>query len=128
MFLFSYFCIFLYFGIFYKIIFSKVPYFHENWTLDVSWTASYEITLVCLSVRPSVRPPLNLLKIESLVFSDIVRDDSWLWYLVNGKARFFGKNWQSKFVPSRPKTDPKWGLSQFYWVWIIIFPLLCIQW
>ena len=47
------------------------------WTLDVSWTASYEITLcpfVCLSVCPS----LNFLKIGSLVFSDIVHDDSGL--------------------------------------------------
>ena len=50
------------------------------WTLDVSQTASYKITLVrqsvCLSVRPSVRPSLSFLKIGSLVFSNIVHDDS----------------------------------------------------
>ena len=39
-----------------------------SWTLDVSRTGSYEITLACLSVRLSVRPSLNFLKIESLVF------------------------------------------------------------
>ena len=51
------------------------------WTLDVSRTASYEISLVrlsarCPSVRPSVRPSLSFLKIGPLVFSDIVHDDS----------------------------------------------------
>ena len=39
------------------------------WTLDVSRTASYEINLVCQSVS-------LFLKIGSLVFSDIVSDDS----------------------------------------------------
>ena len=38
-------------------------------TLDVSRTASYEITLVRLSVRLSVRPSLNFIKIGSLLFS-----------------------------------------------------------
>ena len=46
---------------------------YRYWTLDVDQTASYIITLVRLSVCPS----LNLLKIGSLVFSDIVHDDSW---------------------------------------------------
>ena len=53
-----------------------------------SRTAIYEITLVrlpvcpsvrlsvCPSVRLFVRPALNFLKIESLVFFDIVHDDS----------------------------------------------------
>ena len=50
---------------------------HHNpcWMLDVSWTASYEITLVRLSVCPSVcssvRSSLSFLKIGSLAFSDI---------------------------------------------------------
>ena len=45
--------------------------------LDVSRTAPYQITLVRLSVCPSVRQPsLSFLKIGSLVFSDIVHDDS----------------------------------------------------
>ena len=42
------------------------------WTLDVSRTASYEITLVRLSICPS----LNFLKIGSLDFTDTVDDDS----------------------------------------------------
>ena len=42
------------------------------WTLDVIWTATYEITLVRLSICPS----LSFLKIGSLVFSDVVHGDS----------------------------------------------------
>ena len=54
---------------------------HTFWTLDFSRTASYEITLV----RPS-------LKIGLLVFSDIVHDDSWPWYLVTDRERFLKNN------------------------------------
>ena len=50
------------------------------WMLDVSQTASYEITLVrqsvCVSACPPVCPSLSFLKIGSLVFSDIVHDYS----------------------------------------------------
>ena len=57
------------------------------WTLDVSRTASYEITLVCLSICPS----LSFLKMGTLVFTDIVvHDDCWPWYLVTDEARFLG--------------------------------------
>ena len=42
--------------------------------LNVSRTVSYEITL-------------SLLKIESLVFSDIVHGDSGPWYLVTEKKK-----------------------------------------
>ena len=49
-------------------------------TLDVSQKASYEIALIHLSVRSSVRlsvrPSLSFLKIGSLVFSDIAYDVS----------------------------------------------------
>ena len=41
-----------------------------------STLVSYEITLIRLSVRLSVRPSLSFLKIGILVFSDIVHDDS----------------------------------------------------
>ena len=61
--------------------------FLDYWTLNVSRTASYEITIVLLSVRPS----LSFLKIGSLVFSDILHDDSWPWYLVTDEARFLKK-------------------------------------
>ena len=54
------------------------------WTLDGSWAASYEITFVRLSVCQS----LIFLKIGSLVFSDIVHDDSRPWSLVTDGARF----------------------------------------
>ena len=65
---------------------------HKVLMLDAwRWrTASYQITLV----RPYVCPSLNFLKIGSLGFSDIVHDDSRLWYLVADEARFFfKKNW-----------------------------------
>ena len=86
-----------------------------------SRTASYEITLVCLSVCLSVRLSvcvclsirlsvclsirlsLNFLKTGSLAFSDIVHDDR-LPYLVTNKARFLKKN-------SDPKLSPT-GLNQ----------------
>ena len=56
--------------------------------LDVSWTASYEITLVRLPVYPSL---------SFLVFTYIVHDDSWPWYLVTDKTRFLKKLFGSKF-------------------------------
>ena len=43
------------------------------------------------SVRMSVRLSLNFLKTGSLVFSDIVQDDTRPWYLVTDKARFLKK-------------------------------------
>ena len=42
------------------------------WTLNLSWTTYYEITIIHLSVRPSALLSLNFLKIGSLVFSDVV--------------------------------------------------------
>ena len=57
-----------------------------------------------ISVCPSVRLPLSFLKIESLVFSDIVHDDRWPRYLVNDGAAFFfkkkKKNWRPEFGQS----------------------------
>ena len=40
----------------------------------------YKITLVRLSIRLSVRPSLNFLKIGSLLFSDIVHDELTMIY------------------------------------------------
>ena len=52
-------------------------YYFDNYRmLDVSRAESYEITPVRLSVRLFVRLSLSFLKIRSLVFSDIVHDDS----------------------------------------------------
>ena len=50
-----------------------LQYFLNFWTLGISQTASCEITLVHLGIHLS----LSILKIGSLVFSDIVHDDSW---------------------------------------------------
>ena len=46
------------------------------WMLSVSPTASYEITLIRLSVCLSCRQSQSFLKIGSLFFSDIIHDDS----------------------------------------------------
>ena len=63
---------------------------------------------VRLSICPSVHPSQSFLKIRSLVFFDIVHDDSWPWHLVTDKARFFDL-W-SEFGTKGPKSSPKWGL------------------
>ena len=55
------------------------------WELDLSRTASYEITLICLSVHAS----LSFLMTGSLVFSGIVHVGSWPWYLVTNKSDFW---------------------------------------
>ena len=89
--------------------------FLDYWTLNVSRTASYEITIVLLSVRPS----LSFLKIGSLVFSDILHDDSWPWYLVTDEARFLKKkNWQPEF---EWKSGPKLVFLPFSQVLFIGF-------
>ena len=57
----------------------------QNKVLNVSLAATYEITLLLLSICPclSVCPPSpNVLKIGSLVFSDIVYDDMYRWYKI----------------------------------------------
>ena len=86
--------------------------------------SSDEITLVRLA---SVCPSLSFLKIESLVFSDIVHDDSQPWYLVTDGARFLEKKilavriW-TKWVKIKTKTS----FLPFSQVWFITFPLNCI--
>ena len=71
----------------------------------------------------------SILKIGSIVFSDIVQDDSWPWYLVTDKARFLRKKiWQPKFGANRPKSRPELGFLLFSQVWFISFPWDCIQW
>ena len=65
--------------------------FHGCCTLDVNLTVSYEITLVRLSIRPSVHVSLGFLKIGSLVFSDIVHYDSLPWDPVTDAATFLIK-------------------------------------
>ena len=77
-----------------------------------------------LSVCPSVRPSLSLLKIGSLIFSDIAWDDSWPWYLVTGRDRFLKK----KIGPNGLKLGPKLGFLSFSEVWFISFLRTCIQW
>ena len=46
-----------------------------------------------VSLSVSVLPSLSFLKIGSLVFSDIVHDDSWPWYLVTDEVWFISFPW-----------------------------------
>ena len=83
--------------------------YQAHWTLDVS----------C--------PSPSFLKIGLLVFSDIVHQDSWPWYLVTDKARFLKKKiWRSKLVSNVPKLDQRLGFLSFFQVWFISFPENCI--
>ena len=54
------------------------------------------------SVRPSVHPSLNFLKIESLVFSGIVHDDSWPW---------LSSDWQSQISEEKKIGGPTLGAT-----------------
>ena len=83
--------------------------YQAHWTLDVS------------------RPSPSFLKIGLLVFSDIVHQDSWPWYLVTDIARFLKKKiWRSKLVSNVPKLDQRLGFLSFFQVWFISFPGNCI--
>ena len=88
----------------------KILLSYHFWTLDVSRTAPCEITLVRLSVCPSVLPSLSFLKIGSLVFSDIVHDDSWPWYLV--AARFLKKKIGD---PNLDQMGQNWAQNWVFW-------------
>ena len=57
----------------------------------------------------SDRPSLSFLKIGPLVFSDIVHDDSWPWYLVTDRARFLKKNLMAQIWVKWAKFQPKIG-------------------
>ena len=63
------------------------------------------LSSVCQSICPSLRPLLSYLKIRLLVFSDILHDDSWPWYLVTDEAGFSKKGFGG------PNLDPM-GLNQ----------------
>ena len=63
--------------------------------------------LVRLSICQFICLSLSFLKIGSLVFSDIVRDDSWPWYLVTDRI------W-AKWAEIRPKTGFFLPFSQVF--------------
>ena len=80
------------------------------------------------SVGLSGRPSLGFLKIGWLVFSDIVHEDSWPWYLVTDEARFKKKKLKSQMWVKWTKIRPKFSFLLFSQVWFISFPWNCIQW
>ena len=83
------------------------------------------VCLSRLSNRQSVRPSLNFLKIWSLVFSAIVHDDSWTWYLVTNKARFLEKLLAARNLAKRAKIRADNRILLFSQVWFISFLLNC---
>ena len=108
----------------------------DFWRLDVSQTASYEITFclsvcqsvclsVCLTVCLTIHLSLSFLKIGSLlVFSDIVHDNRSPKYLVTEGVRFLKKK---KKIGSL-NLGPKLGFLPFSQIWFIIFSWNCILW
>ena len=102
------------------------------WTLGISWTAFYEITLVRLYIRssvyPSVRPSVTKFSQDWIIsFFWYAHYDSWPWYLVTDKARL-KKKWRPQFGPNRLNSAPKLGFLPLAQVWFISFPWYCIQW
>ena len=89
---------------------------------NVLWNHS-GLSVLCSSVRPSVRLS-SFLKIESLIFFDIVHDDSWPRYLVTNEARIGGPDLDQKATIG-PKTR---GFLAFSQAWLISFLWNCIQW
>ena len=81
------------------------------WTLDVSRTASHKINFIRLAAHPS----LSFLMIWSLVFPDIVHDESW------PKADFSKQKFCSRVGPETRFLP----VSQ---VWFITLPWNCMQW
>ena len=87
-------------------------------TFEVSRTASYEIDLVVLSVRP----PLRMSKFSQ----DWIISFSWYftwWYLTmissDWRSQIFEKKfWRPEFQSSAPKSGPKSFFLPFSWVWI----------
>ena len=107
-----------------KILVLLVETVFFNWTLNVSRTASYEITLVCLSVRPFITKFFSRLDNQTL--------DNCIMISKYGRSQIFEKkeNWRTEFGRVGPKSDQK--LGGFFWpfsqVWFFSFPSNCIQW
>ena len=70
----------------------------------------------------------QFLEFGSLVFLEIACNDTLQQCLTssNGKTHE-KKNWESKFGPKEPKSDPKLVFLSFYHVWLLSFPLKYIR-
>ena len=69
---------------------------------------------VNLSVRLFVCPSLNVLKIEPLVFYDILHFDTWPWYLVTREARFLKHYFGSANLGSMGLNQAQNGLFCYF--------------
>ena len=87
-----------------------LPWWKVYWMLDVSQTASNEITLICLSVCLAIGLSIHL-SITKFSQDWIISffwylHDSWPWYLVIGEVRFFNK------------TLAVWILTKWVKIWL----------
>ena len=94
----------------------KFMNFSGNWIFSSS---KYYFIVGCLalvgqhpmksrsSACQSVHLSLNFFKIGSLIFSDVVHDNSWPWYLVTDEARFLKKNVVAGIWAKGAKIGPK---------------------
>ena len=116
-----------------KFSFQNIWIIISCWMLNISQTASYEITLACLlSVRPficlSLHPSLSFSKLD-LFFPDIVHEYRWPWNLGTDKTRFLKKqNLAAQICTKWGKLGPKLSFVPFSQVWSISFPWNGIQW
>ena len=90
----------------------------------VLWNHSRRLS-VCLSVRcPSLRSSLGFLKIQSLVFSDVIYDDSWPLYLANDGVGFSRKkNLAAGILTKWAKIEPKTRFFAIFSSLVHYFPL-----
>ena len=79
----------------------------------MKWFLSICLSVLCLPLLPSVCSSLIFLKIGSVLFSDVVQDDSWLWSLVTEESKFLKKE-----LADQTKSGARWGFSTLSWVWI----------
>ena len=85
--------VFNWFSRFWGLFFELVLYY-------ILASSSFFLASVCLSL---CLPVSKFLKIWSLVFPDILHDDSWPWHLLTDEARFLEKKWCPEFGPTGPK-------------------------
>ena len=76
----------------------------------------------------SIHSSLSFLKIGSLIFSDIVHDDGWPWYLVTERAALKKKNWLPKFGSYLQKLASRLSFLPYSQVHFISSPWNYIQW
>ena len=92
------------------------------WTIDVSRTASYEITLVCLSVCPSVRMSVTTFSQDWIISFFLILYMMIAMISSDWRSQIFGKkNWRPETGPNEPKSGPKLVFLPFSQVYSLVF-------